>query len=77
MAPGRAKMVPIRAKMVPRRATMEPRWATWQNVRSSRASAASDASGALQMMLAFKVYFEVSKCSSGKNRFAYIFTGFV
>ena len=56
---------------------MEPRWATWQNVRSSRASAASDASGALQMMLAFKVYFEVSKCSSGKNRFAYIFTGFV
>ena len=42
-----------------------------------RASAASDASGALQMMLAFKVYFEVSKCSSGKNRFAYIFTGFV
>ena len=45
--------------------------------RAQLASAASDASGALQMMLAFKVYFEVSKCSSGKNRFAYIFTGFV
>jgi len=45
--------------------------------RAQLASAASDASGALQMFLPFKVYFEVSKCSSGTNRFMYIFTGFV
>ena len=75
MAPRSPKMAPRRAKMVPRRCQDGPRWS--QDGQHGRTRAASDASGALQMFLPIKVYFEVAKCSAGKNRFTYIFVGFV